>query len=130
MDAGKLIAPLSVRTTKQGQEVIQQPALDTNTVTPDQEDAPPRVSSNTAAYSNAEVKRVAREKPRFKNVPENWKAIPAERFRKIIGEIEAVLLEISTDGKVTSNPFDWKPTIPTLHTWANHLRSALKELTK
>jgi hypothetical protein len=40
------------------------------------------------------------------------------------------LLAISVDGKVTSNPFDWKPTIPTLDAWANHLRSALKELTK
>jgi hypothetical protein len=110
--------------------MIQQQALDTNTASPDQEDASPRVSANTAAYSSAELKRVGREKPRFKNVPENWNAIPAERFRKIIAEIEAVLLEISTDGKVTSNPFDWKPTIPTLHAWADHLRSALKELTK
>jgi hypothetical protein len=73
---------------------------------------------------------VVREKPKYKSIPENWKAIPPGRFRNIIRDIEAVLLEISVDGKVTSNPFDWKPTIPTLHTWAGHLRSALKELTK
>jgi hypothetical protein len=125
-----LLRPFSVGTRKHGQEMIQQKAFDTNTVSPDQEDASPRVAPNTAAYTNAELQRVAGERPRFKNVPENWKAIPADRFRRIIAEIEAVLLEISTDGKVTSNPFDWKPTIPTLHTWANHLRSALKELTK
>jgi hypothetical protein len=106
--------------------------VETNTEsdTPDEQNASLRLSPNTVAFDNAERKSVMREKPRFKNIPEDWKAIPAARFRKVIGDIEAVLLEISVDGRVTSNPFDWKPTIPTLHAWADHLRSALKELTK
>lgn len=107
-------------------------AVETNALsdTPDEKNGSLRLSANTVVYHNPEWQNVAREKRRFKNIPEDWKAIPADRFRKVIGEIEAVLLEISTDGKVTSNPFDWKPTIPTLHAWASHLRSALKELTK
>jgi hypothetical protein len=70
------------------------------------------------------------EKPKYKNIPEDWKTIPSGRFRKALTDIEAVLLEISLDGRVTSNPFNWKPAIPTLQAWADHLRSALKELTK
>jgi hypothetical protein len=89
-----------------------------------------RLSPNAPAYHNGAWTSVAREKPKFKNIPEDWKAIPAERFRKVIEDIETVLLQISVDGQIPSNPFDWKPTIPTLHAWANHLRSALKELTK
>src|ERR671922_1586568 len=89
-----------------------------------------QVSPDTVAHRNGEQSRSVREKPRYKNIPEDWKAIPAARFRKVIEDIEAVLLEISVDGKVTSNPFDWKPAIPTLQAWANHLKSALKELTK
>jgi hypothetical protein len=106
--------------------------VETNTVsdTPEQKNASVGLSPDTVAYRNGEQLRSAREKPKYKNIPEDWKAIPAGRFRKVIEDIEAVLLEISVDGRVTSNPFDWKPTIPTLQAWANHLRSALKELTK
>jgi hypothetical protein len=85
---------------------------------------------DTAVDANGERRTIAREKPKYKSIPEDWKAIPSGRFRKIIRDIEAVLLEISVDGKVISSPFDWKPTIPTLHAWADHLKSALKELTK
>jgi hypothetical protein len=110
----------------------EQTAIETNTVndTPDQKNALVRLSPGTVAYGNDERLSTAREKPKYKNIPEDWKAIPPVRFRKVIGGIEAVLLEISVDGRVTSNPFDWKPTIPTLQAWANHLRSALNELTK
>ena len=89
-----------------------------------------RLLPDTPVDGKGERIGIAREKPKYKSIPENWKAIPPGRFRTIIGDIEAVLLEISIDGKVASNPFDWKPTIPTLHAWADHLRSALKELTK
>ena len=107
-------------------------AVETNTVTdtPEQKNRSGRLLMDTSVDGNGERIGVAREKIKYKSIPENWKAIPSGRFRKIIGDIEAVLLDISVDGKVTSNPFDWKPTIPTLHTWADHLRSALKELTK
>jgi hypothetical protein len=107
-------------------------AVETNTVTetPEQKYSSGRLLPDTAVDGNGERIGIAREKPKYKSIPENWKAIPPGRFRTIIGDIEAVLLEISVDGKITSNPFDWKPTIPTLHAWAGHLRSALKELTK
>ena len=107
-------------------------AVETNTVTdtPEQKNSSGRLLPDTSVDDNGERIDIARAKPKYKSIPENWKAIPSSRFRKIIGDIEAVLLEISVDGKVTSNPFDWKPTIPTLHAWAGHLRSALKELTK
>jgi hypothetical protein len=107
-------------------------AVETNTVndTPEQKNRSDRLLLDTAVDRNGERIGIAREKPKYKSIPEDWKAIPSGRFRKIIRDIETVLLEISVDGKVTSNPFDWKPTIPTLHAWANHLKSALKELTK
>ena len=107
-------------------------AVETNIVTdtPEQKNKSGRLLSDTPVDGKGEWIGVAREKPKYKSIPENWKAIPPGKFSKIIGDIETVLLEISIDGKVTSNPFDWKPTIPTLHAWADHLRSALKELTK
>src|SRR5262245_46821940 len=107
-------------------------AVETNTVTDtaEQKNRSGQPLLDTPVDGKAEQIAVAREKPKYKSIPDNWKAIPSGRFRKIIGDLEAVLLEISVDGKVTSNPFDWKPTIPTLQAWAGHLRSALKELTK
>ena len=107
-------------------------AVETNTVTdtPEQKNRSGRLLVDTPVDGNGERIGIAGEKQKYRSIPENWKAIPPGRFRKIIGDIEAILLEISVDGKTTSNPFDWKPTIPTLHAWAGHLRSALKELTK
>jgi hypothetical protein len=107
-------------------------AVETNTVTdtPEQKNSSGRLLLDTPVDGNGERVGIAREKPKYKSIPEDWKAIPSGRFRKIIRDIEAVLLEISVDGKVISSPFDWKPTIPTLHAWADHLKSALKELTK
>src|SRR5262245_22355725 len=107
-------------------------AVETNTVTDtsEQKNRSGRLVPDTPVDGEAELIAVAREKPKYKSIPENWKAIPPGRFRTIIRDIETVLLEISVDGKITSNPFDWKPTIPTLHAWAGHLRSALKELAK
>jgi hypothetical protein len=107
-------------------------AVETNIVTdtPEQKSRSGRLLLDTPVDGHGDRIGIAREKPKYKSIPESWKAIPSGRFRKIIGDIEAVLLEISVDGKVTSNPFDWKPTIPTLHAWADHLRSALKELTR
>ena len=107
-------------------------AVETNTVTdtPEQKNRSGRLLPKTPVDGKGEWIGIAQEKPKYKSIPENWKAIPSGRFSKIIGDIEAVPLEISVDGKVTSNPFDWKPTIPTLHAWADHLRSALREQTK
>jgi hypothetical protein len=85
--------------------------VETNTVTdtPEQKNRSGQLLPDTQVDGNSERIGIEREKPKYKSIPENWKAIPSGRFRKIIGDIEAVLLEISVDGKVTSNPFDWKP---------------------
>ena len=109
-----------------------EPPVLENTVTdtPEQKNESVRLLPVTVVHDNGERITVAPQKPKYKSIPEDWKAIPSGRFRKVIGDIEAVLLEISVDGRVTSNPFNWKPTIPTLQAWADHLRSALKELTK
>jgi hypothetical protein len=86
--------------------------------------------AETPAATGTDRASLDRGKPNYKNIPNDWKAIPPGRFRKAIGHLEAVLLEISADGTDTSNIFDWKPTLPTLQAWANHLRSALRDLTK
>ena len=88
------------------------------TDTPEQKNDPVGSSLDTSGNAKQIQIVVTREKPKYKSVPENWNAIPSGRFRKIIGDLEAVLLAISVDGKVTSNPFDWRPTIPTLNAWA------------
>lgn len=94
---------------------------------PDNFPPPPGAAtlSNTVARTCTDQRKSS-----YKNVPEDWKTVPPGRFTKAIGHIEAVLLDISADGEHNSNPFDWKPTISTLRAWADHLRSALKELTK
>jgi hypothetical protein len=71
-----------------------------------------------------------RKSPGYNSIPATWKTIPPGRFANAIGHIEAVLLEISADGTTSSNPFDWKPPLPTLQIWADHLRSALRDLTR
>src|SRR5262249_42110548 len=78
-------------------------AVQTDTVTDasEQENRSGRLLVDTPVDGNGERIGIAREKPKYKSIPENWKAIPPGRFRKIIGDIESVLLEISVDGKVT-----------------------------
>jgi hypothetical protein len=90
----------------------------------------PRLPEHTTLSDSAARTCTEQKKSSYKHVPEDWKTVPPGRFTKAIGHIEAVLLDISADGEHNSNPFDWKPTISTLRAWADHLRSALKELTK
>lgn len=65
---------------------------------------------------------------KYKSVPQNWKALPETKFRKIIAHIESVLFEISTDG-ANVNCLEGKTPPSTLNHWADHLRDALKALT-
>jgi hypothetical protein len=80
--------------------------------------------------ASSDKERVAQQKRKSKGITHASKTIPSGRFRRIVKEIETVLLEISVDGTVSFNPLDVRPAIPTLNAWADHLRSALKELTK
>ena len=94
----------------------------------DQTTAAPLALHEKAASSDKE--RVSQQKHKSKGTNHASKTIPSGRFRRIVKEIETVLLEISVDGTVSFNPLDVRPAIPTLNAWADHLRSALKELTK
>jgi hypothetical protein len=47
----------------------------------------------------------------------------------VISDLESVLFEISADGASVNFP-EGKISVPTLNRWAEHLREALKALTK
>jgi hypothetical protein len=72
--------------------VIRADRIETNTVTdtPEQKNRSDRLLPETPVDGKGERIGIAREKPKYKSIPENWKAIPSSRFRKIIGDIEAV----------------------------------------
>jgi hypothetical protein len=95
---------------------------------PDRNNGSPLPLAVTPVHSRKEP--IARQKPKYKSTTHASKTIPYGRFRRIVKEIETVLLEISVDGTVSFNPLELRPAIPTLNAWADHLRSALKELTK
>ena len=90
----------------------------------------PGLSEQRALQIAPEKISAEKQKAKYKNVPEDWRTIPPGRFANAIGHLEAVLLDITVDPTLTSNSFDWKPTLPTLQVWADHLRAALKALTK
>jgi hypothetical protein len=66
-------------------------AVETDTVTDtsEQKNRSGRLLPETPVDANGEWIGITREKPKYKSIPENWKAIPSGRFRKIIGDIEA-----------------------------------------
>lgn len=70
-----------------------------------------------------------RAKKKYKSVPESSKVLPEVKYHKVISDLEAVLLEISTDG-VGFNAPDGKISQSTLKKWAEHLRDALETLSK
>jgi hypothetical protein len=107
--------PIAVTTTIVNDVVDQTPA------------APLALHEKTAS---SDKEPVAQQKHKSKGITQASKTIPSGRLRRIVKEIETVLLEITVDETVTSNPLELRPAIPTLNAWADHLRSALKELTK
>ena len=66
---------------------------------------------------------------KYKSVPENYKVLSDTKYHKVISDLEAVLLGISTDG-VGFNTLDGKISASTLKSWADYLRDALETLTK
>ena len=66
---------------------------------------------------------------KYKSVPENYKVLSETKYHKVISDLEAVLLDISTDG-VGFNTLDGKISTSTLKSWADYLRDALETLTK
>jgi hypothetical protein len=66
---------------------------------------------------------------KYKSVPENYKVLSEIKYHKLISDLEAVLLDISTDGVGFNTP-DGKISPSTLKRWADYLRDALETLTK
>lgn len=76
-----------------------------------------------------DTKDAAGSKPRYKSVPEHYKVLSENRYHKVIADLEAVLLDISTDGIGLNTP-DGKISTETLNRWAENLRNALETLSK
>jgi hypothetical protein len=78
----------------------------------------------TAPYT-----QTAPAKKPFKSVPENYRVLSETKYHKIVADLEAILLDISTDGIGINTP-DGRISTSTLKTWAESLRSALQTLSK
>jgi hypothetical protein len=68
-------------------------------------------------------------KPKFKSVPETHKVLSESKYRRVIWDLESVLLDISTDGIGINTP-DGNISPSTLNSWAEQLRDALETLSK
>jgi hypothetical protein len=65
----------------------------------------------------------------YKSVPENYKVLSDTKYHQVVADLEAILLDISTDGVGVNTP-DGKISESTLKNWARSLRSALETLSK
>ena len=74
-------------------------------------------------------KKDAPPRIKYKSVPESYKALSESKFRKVVSDLESVLLDISADGIGINTP-DGKISASTLNGWAEHLRDALETLSK
>lgn len=74
-------------------------------------------------------KNAAPPAKRYKSVPESYKVLSDTKYRKVVSDLESVLLDISTDGIGINTP-DGKISASTLNDWAEHLRNALETLSK
>ena len=71
----------------------------------------------------------ATPKLKYKSVPESYKALSETKFRRVVSDLEAVLLDISADGIGVNTP-DGRISTETLNSWAEYLRDALETLSK
>lgn len=87
--------------------------------------APAILSSATTSVNqqNAPAKKI------YKSVPENYKVLTDIKYHKVVADLEAILLDISTDGVGVNTP-DGKISESTLKNWAGFLRNALETLSK
>jgi len=82
------------------------------------------------AWQGRKRREITATPVKSKSVPEDWRNIPASRYWRAIAHIEAVLLSISPDGRLNAGDLNGTAPVATLDRWAEHLRSALKELTR
>lgn len=83
----------------------------------------PRLSATTNTQPNGAAKK------NYKSVPENYRVLSETKYHKIVADLEAILLDISTDGVGINTP-DGKISESTLKGWAQSLRNALQTLSK
>ena len=65
----------------------------------------------------------------YKSVPESCRVLSDGKYHKVVADLEAILLDISTDGIGINTP-DGKISPATLKSWAETLRNALETLSK
>jgi len=84
--------------------------------------APPTATS-AGSQQNGSAKKS------YKSVPESYKVLSETKYHKVVADLEAILLDISTDGVGINTP-DGKISGSTLKDWAESLRNALETLSK
>lgn len=85
------------------------------------------VAPPTATTAKAQQNGSAKKS--YKSVPENYKVLSEGKYHKIVADLEAILLDISTDGVGINTP-DGRISESTLKDWAESLRNALETLSK
>jgi len=83
----------------------------------------PSSATTSINQANSPVKK------NYKSVPENYKVLSETKYHKVVADLEAILLDISTDGIGINTP-DGKISESTLKGWAQSLRNALETLSK
>jgi hypothetical protein len=87
------------------------------------------VALNTSFTTPSRGKETAPTKRAFKSVPDNYRVLSEGKYHKIVEDLEAILLDISTDGIGINTP-DGRISTYTLKSWAESLRNALETLSK
>ena len=83
----------------------------------------------TSLATPSSPKETAPAKKPYKTVPDNYRALSEAKYHKVISDLEAILLDISTDGVGINTP-DGRISPTTLKRWAESLRNALEALSK
>jgi hypothetical protein len=83
----------------------------------------PRSAAPSGSEQNGSAKK------NYKSVPENCRVLSDSKYHKVVADLEAILLDISTDGVGINTP-DGKISASSLKNWAAALRNALETLSK
>jgi hypothetical protein len=86
------------------------------------------LTTTSLARPSASKETAPAKKP-YKSVPETHRVLSEAKFHKVVSDLEAILLDISTDGVGINTP-DGRISASTLKNWAESLRNALETLSK
>jgi len=87
------------------------------------------ISTTPPAPTGSTNNQATAEKKPYKSVPVSYKVLSDTKYHKVVADLEAILLDISTDGVGVNTP-DGKISESTLKNWAQCLRNALETLSK